>query len=218
MLIIDAKNWSGEVHLRNGELYQNGYTRKRETASALEQCAAVAALLEPQHRSMAQAWICLVGQPDMNGSTSTGGVTLVGIDGLVGTVLALPAVLEQPSVLQIYDYLKGLLTGPTSPAVATTALLDRPQAESPLLAARRAAAAQSVPAGKPQAPTRIRPARSTNRRRRKNQPSCLGAVWRLVLLALVLWLGAGALQSVTESLSNPPSELPAEVVQPEVPQ
>ncbi len=216
VLVIDAKNWSGEVRLRHGELYQNGYTRKRETASALEQCAAVSALLEPQHRSMAQGWICLVGQPDVISSTSTG-VTVVGIDGLVGAVLALPAVLEQPFVTAIHDHLQGLLTGSTSPAVATTALLDRAKAESSVLAARRTAAAQSVPAGRPRATPRVRAARRPTRRSRKNQPSFLGSIWRLVLLALVLWWGAGVLQNVTESLSNPPPEPPPAVVQPDVP-
>jgi hypothetical protein len=216
VLVIDAKNWSGDVRMRNGELYQNGYTRKRETASALDQCAAVAALLEPQHRAMAQAWICLVGQPDLVSSTSTG-VTVVGIDGLVGAVLALPVVLEQPFVSSIHDYLKALLTGPTSPAVATTALLDPPKAESSLLAARRSAATRSVPADRPHPTPRLRTGGPANRRRRKNEPSCIDAMWRLVLLAVVLWIGAGALQHVAESLSTPPLQPSPGVVQPDVP-
>ncbi|MHA7181365.1 nuclease-related domain-containing protein [Arthrobacter sp. MDB2-24] len=203
VLVIDAKNWSGDVRMRDSELYQNGYIRKRETVSALEQCAAVAALLEPQHRSTAQAWICLVGQPDLVGATNVG-VTVVGIDALVDAVRALPSVLEDEFVRAIHEYLKGLLAGPVSPAAATTALLDRPQGESSLLIARRAAAAYSASDGRPRAAPRMPAATPSNRRRRKNEPSCLGAMWRLVLLALVLWIGAGALQHVVVSSSTPP--------------
>ncbi|MHA7239595.1 nuclease-related domain-containing protein [Arthrobacter sp. TMS1-12-1] len=216
ILIIDAKNWSGDVRLRNGELCQNGYARKRETASLLEQCSAVAVLLEPQHRRMAQGWICLVGQSDLEGSTVTG-TRIVGIDQLVDAVLALPSVLEEPFVNAIYEYLKGLLAGPVSPAVASTALLDRSTAESPLLAARRAAATRSVSAGRPGATPQIRAVRPMNRRRRKNETGWLGAMWRLVLLALVLWIGAGALQQIAESLSAPPSQPSPGVVQQHVP-
>ncbi|WP_181036353.1 nuclease-related domain-containing protein [Arthrobacter sp. B1805] len=217
VIVIDAKNWSGEVRLRNDELFQNGYTRKRETASALEQCGAVAALLEPQHRRMAQAWICLVGQPDLVGSTSTG-VRVVGIGQLTTAVLALPPVLEQPFVTAIYHYLQGLLTGPTSPAVATTALLDRSTAGSPLLAARRAAAARPVSGGRSQPMPRGHSGRPSNRGRHKNRSSRLYAFWRLVLLVLVLWLGGGALQDFAESDAPPPSEPLPGVVQPEAPQ
>ncbi|WP_434992327.1 nuclease-related domain-containing protein [Arthrobacter sp. Ld5] len=216
VLIIDAKNWSGDVRLRDGVLYQNGYTRKHETASALDQSAAVAALLEPQHRSMAQGWICLVGQPDLAGSTSTG-TTVVGIDRLVDAVLALPPVLEQPFAHAIHEYLEGLLAGPKSPAVATTALLDRPPVESSLLAARRAAAARPVASHRPHLPPRVRTATPASRRRRKKEPGCLGAMLRLVLLALVLLIGAGAFQQFAESLSTPPSQPTPGVVRPEVP-
>lgn len=216
ILVIDAKNWSGDVQIRDGELYQNGYTRKRETASALDQGAAVAALLEPQHRTLTQAWICLVGQPGVVGSTGAG-VTVVGIEALVAAVRALPPVLEGAFIGAIHDYLKGVLTGPMSPAVATTALLDRPTAVSPVLAARRAAAARPVPVVRPHTTPRVPSRRPANRRRRKKEPGCLGAAWRLVLIAVVLWIGAGALQHVAEFLSTPPSQPLPGVVQPDMP-
>ena len=203
VLVIDAKNWSGDVRLHNGELRRNGYSRQQETASVLTQCAEVAALLEPQHRSLAQGWICLVGQPDLSGTT-TSGVTVVGIDRLADAVLAVPQVLEEASVGIVHDYLKGLLTGPTSPGVATPALLDRTDSASSVLTARRAAAVRRPISGlRPTIRRASRPA-SGSRSRRKNQPSCLGALGRLVLLALTLWIGAGMLQSFAESVSTPP--------------
>lgn len=204
VLIIDAKNWSGDVRLQDGELRQNSSSRHRHTASVLDQCSAVSVLLEPQHRSLTQGWICLVGQPDLSGTTASG-VTIVGVDALVDAVRALPLVLEEASVGIIHDYLKSLLTGPTSPVVATTALLDRTDAASSVLTARRAAAA-SRPISIPQPTIRRAPRPgSRNRSRRKNQPSCLGAFGRLVLLALALWIGAAMLQSFADSVSTPPA-------------
>lgn len=104
VLVIDAKNWSGNVQLRNAELRQNGFSWRREMEEALEQNSALAVLLEPRHRALTQEWICLVGQPDLPVSTSAG-VTIVGIDGLVTAVQALPSVLEEPPVCVIHHYL-----------------------------------------------------------------------------------------------------------------
>lgn len=213
VLVIDAKNWSGDARLRDGELTRNGFARKRETSSALDQCAAVAALLEPQHRNMTQAWICLAGQPDVAGLADSG-VAVVGIDTLVERVVALPPVLENPFVEAIHDYLVGLLAGATSPVVATTALLDRADATSSVLAARRVSAARAVSTARPRADRAVQSARPA-KRRRNSQPSCLGAVWRLMGVALVLWFSAGALQHVAESLSTPPVPPSPEIVQPD---
>ncbi|BBE21835.1 hypothetical protein MN0502_07180 [Arthrobacter sp. MN05-02] len=213
VLVIDDKNWSGDVQLRDGELTRNGYARNRETSSALDQCAAVAALLEPQHRSMTQAWICLVGQPDVAGLAGSG-VAVVGIDTLVERVVALPPVLENPFVEAIHGYLVGLLAGATSPVVATTALLDRADAASSVLAARRASASRAASTGRPRVDRAVRSERPAQRRR-NSQPSCLGAVWRLVVIALVLWFGAGALQYVVGSFPTPPVPPSPEIVQPD---
>jgi len=71
---------------------------------ALDQGAAVAALLEPQHRTLTRAWICLVGQPELL-PRPTGGVTVVGIDHLGDAVRTLPPVLEPSLVGAIHHYL-----------------------------------------------------------------------------------------------------------------
>jgi hypothetical protein len=218
VLIIDTKNWSGDVRLRDGVLRQNGYSREEQAASVLEQCSAVAVLLEPRHRNLAQGWICLVGQPDLDGRSSSG-VTIVGIDVLVDTVLAMPVVLEEHLIGAIHEHLRELTAGATSPVIATTALLDRAGATSSTLAARRAAAARHPSAGgwtnRPAAPPRPKP-----RSRRKKQPGCLGAFGRLVVLALILWISAGALQSFSSSRTTPmPQPVPTiEQVAPDVEQ
>ncbi|MPY12083.1 NERD domain-containing protein [Arthrobacter bussei] len=207
VLVIDAKNWSGDVRLRDGDLRQNGFSRRREMEKALDQGAAVAALLEPQHRTLTQAWICLVGQPELLPSP-TGGVTILGMDHLVEAVRTLPPVLEPALVGVIHDYLHGLLAGPTSPAVATTALLTRPDAVSSALADRRAAAAGSDSMPRPRNTAPARSPRPSRRARRRNQPSCLGAFGRLVLLAVALLIGTIVLQSFAETISTPPPVTP----------
>jgi hypothetical protein len=218
VLVIDTKNWSGDVQLRDGVLRQNGFSCEEQTMSVLEQCSAVAVLLDPRHRNLAQGWICLVGQPDLDGRSSSG-VTIVGIDVLVDTVRALPVVLEEHLIGPIHEHLLELTAGRTSPVIATTALLERTGATSSTLAARREAAARHPSAGggtnRPAATPRPKP-----RSRRKKQPSCLGAFGRLVLLALILWMSVGALQSFNNSRTTPvPRPVPTvEQVAPEVEQ
>ena len=63
IVVVDAKNWSGDVQAGGGRLRQNGYRRDKDVLGASAQSAAVAALLEPQHRRFVQGWICLVAQP-----------------------------------------------------------------------------------------------------------------------------------------------------------
>jgi hypothetical protein len=95
IIVIDAKNWSGDVQVRNGVLRQNGYSRDREVTSVADQGAAVAALLDPQHRRLVQAWLCLVDQPDVD-SVSGSGVRIQGLSTLGRSVEAMPGVLDRP--------------------------------------------------------------------------------------------------------------------------
>lgn len=72
IVVVDAKNWNGEVTLSGGTLRQNGYARHHSVAGVGQQAAAVAAVLEPGHRRLVQGWICLVGQPELSGTASGG--------------------------------------------------------------------------------------------------------------------------------------------------
>lgn len=71
VFVIDSKNWSGRVDVRDAALRQNGFRRVRECESAADAAAAVAALLEPQRRLLVTPLICLVGQ-DTPATTGTG--------------------------------------------------------------------------------------------------------------------------------------------------
>lgn len=183
ILVVDAKNWSGEVRLWAGNLRQNGYSREPEIASVLQQSAAVAALLEPSHRRLVQGWICLVGQPELRGTTNSG-IRIEGLNTLVPAVAALPAVLDPALVPTIHGYLQQLLGGTTSPRLLTTAQFI-PQQFTP---------GQPVPADAPAASLRhwrSRPAaaatmpRKGKPRGRSKRPSCFGAILQFVFVIIV---------------------------------
>lgn len=118
IIVVDAKNWTGDVHIRGDTLRQNGSSREKEVVGVLQQCAAVAALLEPQHRRYVQAWLCMVGQPSLQGVSL--GARIQGLDTVTQAVLGLPAVLDPETVQVIHNYLYGLLSGSNSPQLLTT--------------------------------------------------------------------------------------------------
>ncbi|NJC21433.1 hypothetical protein BJ994_000509 [Arthrobacter pigmenti] len=174
VVVIDAKNWTGIVQLHHGELRQNGYRRTSTVDSVLEQAGAVAVLLEPQHRQSVSGWLCLVGQPELRGTTKNG-VRIQGLNGLSDALRTLPPVLDATTVRAIRGYLEQLLGGSRSPGLWTTAQLaatNKNDAASSTLTTRRTA-------------SRAQPVRqhSTRRRTRKHL-SVTGAVIRLSLVAI----------------------------------
>jgi hypothetical protein len=101
IVVVDAKNWSGNVQAGGGRLRQNGYRRDKEVLAASEQGAAVAALLEPQHRLFVHGWICLVAQPNID-EIAGSAVRILGLDKLCPAVAGLPPVLEGAEVQVIH--------------------------------------------------------------------------------------------------------------------
>lgn len=126
VVVVDAKNWSGNVQAGGGRLRQNGYRRDREVLAASEQGAAVAALLEPRHRLFAHGWICLVAQPDVD-EIAGSAVRILGLDMLCPAAAGLPPVLDAAEVQVIYAHLTEQLSGPSSPRLLTTAQITTAQ-------------------------------------------------------------------------------------------
>lgn len=188
IIVIDAKNWSGDVAVRNGVLRQGGYSRERSAAGALEQCAAVAALLEPQHRALVQGWLCMVAQPEMPRAAIMG-VTLVGLAGLRDAMRALRPVLDPATVDVVGAYLANLLTGASSPPLLTTQRFQATSGVSDLQSGPAAALFQRQrratrdPADDPQ--TRRRPV-TRRRTGRKRGTGCFGVLLRLALIIFAL--------------------------------
>lgn len=119
VVVVDAKNWTGEVSVAAGVLWQGRFARTQSVDGALAQCAAVASVLAPPHRRFVRPLICLTGQPDLFGITNSD-VAVAGADRVVAAVLALPPVLDEQTVVGLYAHLGEQLTqesAPESPAV-----------------------------------------------------------------------------------------------------
>ena len=109
IVVVDAKNWTGEVRVSSGVLWQGRYSRTQSVEGALAQCAAVASVLSPPHRRLVRPLICMAAQPDLFGITSSD-VAVAGVDRVVAAVTALPAVLDQQTVVGLYAHLGQMLT------------------------------------------------------------------------------------------------------------
>lgn len=124
VFIIDAKNWTGRVEVRDAELFQNGYRRTEEVAGVLRACDAVTALLAPEHRMRVAPVLCLVAQ-DQEPIKARPGSMVVGRHQLAKTLVALPPCLTPFDVADIARLLWSELGGPKSPELITTADLAR---------------------------------------------------------------------------------------------
>ncbi len=206
VIVIDARNWSGDVQLRNGVLQQNGYSREREVAGVLQQGAAVAALLEPQHRRYVQAWVCMVGQPVLQGSTGSG-ARIQGIDTMGDAIASLPAVLDSNTIGAIHHHLTNLLAGNTSPSLLTTGQVPTGSSDFVHSSGPAASLAQWRTARHPSDDAHtVRqsvPARPRPRGRRRQ--SCMGFLFQLALIVFAL----GVLLNVVSQLSPQPQRVPS---------
>ncbi|QDY89104.1 NERD domain-containing protein [Arthrobacter sp. UKPF54-2] len=204
IVIVDAKHWSGEVRLWEGNIRQNGYSRESEIEGVLQQASAVAALLEPNHRRLVQGWICLVGQPELRGTT-TSRITIEGLNTLAEAVASLPAVLDPALVPTIHAHLQQLLGGTTSPRLLTTAQFTTGRFESSdaPAASLRQWRARPAPA----------PAARTPRKRvplgRKKRPSIAGALLQFGLILVGLAILINALSTYRPAVTPAPRPSPA---------
>ncbi|GGH95791.1 NERD domain-containing protein [Arthrobacter liuii] len=116
VVVVDSKNWTGEVRVASGVLWQGRYARTQAVEGALAQCAAVASVLSPPHRRLVRPLICMAGQPDIFGVTDSD-VAVAGSQRVVGAIEALPAVLDQQAVVGLYEQLGQQLTHEQEPGI-----------------------------------------------------------------------------------------------------
>lgn len=116
VVVVDSKNWTGEVRVASGVLWQGRYARTQAVEGALAQCAAVASVLTPPHRRLVRPLICMAAQPDLFGITSSD-VAVAGSQRLVGAIEALPPVLDQQAVVGVYEHLGQQLTHEQEPGI-----------------------------------------------------------------------------------------------------
>ena len=116
VVVVDSKNWTGEVKVASGVLWQGRYARTQAVEGALAQCAAVASVLAPPHRRLVRPLICMSAQPDLFGVTNSD-VAVAGCQRVVGAIEALPAVLDQQAVVGLYEQLGQELTHEQEPGI-----------------------------------------------------------------------------------------------------
>jgi hypothetical protein len=203
VFVIDSKNWSGDVVVRDGVLRQNGNRRSDECEGAASATAAVAAFLEPQHRSLVMAVLCLVDQ--VTPETQPRMAHVVGLAGLIGFLEGQPQRLSAWDVGRIGDYLRQLLTGPRSPAMKTTAALATAGVAppEPLRSSRR-----------PVARTASRRPRRPRRRSAGSDSLGWGLIRVAVLVVFALVVLPRMLPTLTDAITTRPSVTSPSVVQP----
>ncbi|MFF1252236.1 nuclease-related domain-containing protein [Pseudarthrobacter sp. NPDC058329] len=116
VVVVDAKNWTGEVRVSSGVLWQGRYARTQAVEGALAQCAAVASVMAPPHRRLVRSLICMASQPDLFGVTNAD-VPVAGAERVVGAIEALPPVLDQQAVAGLYAQLGQQLTHEQEPGI-----------------------------------------------------------------------------------------------------
>ncbi|MBB2903504.1 hypothetical protein FHR75_004346 [Kineococcus radiotolerans] len=119
VVVVDAKNWSGDVTVRDGVLRAGSYRKDDELEGVASAVAAVAALLEPRTRSAVSGLLCLVAH-EQPPTPTTAGVTVLGRDHLVGELLALRPRLTGAQVRRIAGSLRSELDD-RRPALVTPA-------------------------------------------------------------------------------------------------
>jgi hypothetical protein len=200
VFVIDSKNWSGEVAVRDGVLRQNGSRRATECEGAAAAAAGVAAYLEPQHRGLVTAVLCLIDQPTPYEQPRQ--VRVVGLSELEALLSGAAPRLAAFDIPRIGDYLRNLLGGSVSPPMKTTAALAS-AGVAPPEPARSWSARQRPPA---------RPRRSVpSHGRARRSPSRGGdsLAFTVTKLAAVLFFVLVVLPRVWPTVSNNLFDSPA---------
>jgi hypothetical protein len=152
---------------------------------ALGQAASVAALLDAPHRHLVRSIICLAGQPDFAEVTDSG-VEVLGIDKVVGRVAALPAVLDQQTVVGLYSLLGQQLTQPRpAPAPHFRGTAAGNPAPRPY---QGTGYPSPVPARARNWPLSTPPPRASQPRKvQSRRVQLAGGIWSLLLLGMVVF-------------------------------
>ncbi|WP_458780639.1 NERD domain-containing protein [Arthrobacter sp. D3-16] len=116
VVVVGDKNWAGEVRVASGVLWQGRYARPQAVEGALAQCAAVASVMAPPHRRFVRPLICMAAQPDLFGVTNSD-VAVAGAQRVVGAIESLPPVLDQQTVVGLYERLGQQLTHEQEPGI-----------------------------------------------------------------------------------------------------
>lgn len=145
VFVIDAKNWSGTLTVRNGVLRQNGYSRAKSVQAALESAKAVAGLFEWIPAGYFVPVICFVG--DAKVEATVDGVEICSLENLPHVLQRRAASLPAETLQFLRFDLDMSTSAADAPAFATTAV--RPHRAPGTAAPGTAVQVPQPPIGRP---------------------------------------------------------------------
>ena len=165
VFVIDSKNWSGEITVRDDVLRQNGYRREPAVAGAAEAALAIAQLTSVVRADVVRSVLCFVRAEEVAGWARD--VMVCSTGNLLDLLQSRP----ERSLPHRYARLPGQLDAQLSAARSTPA----PGVERVSLRPHRLPARRPVGARSPK-----------TRSRRKKEPSWLGLLFAAVLSAVLI--------------------------------
>jgi Nuclease-related domain len=119
LFVIDAKNWSGRVDVRDGVLRQNGHRRAREAEATVQAAHDVARLL-PTGIPRVSGALCLCGDAQLPTQQLSTDVSVVNVTEVAAWLRRQPAFLSGADVTALYGELTRRLQPASRTAVAAT--------------------------------------------------------------------------------------------------
>ena len=99
VFVVDSKNWSGTVTVKDDVLRQNSYRREQEVASVAEAALAVGQLVPLLRIDLVRAVLCFVGDRQLSGWARD--VMVTSTDTVVSMLLSRPAALSPQELTRV---------------------------------------------------------------------------------------------------------------------
>ena len=143
VFVIDSKNWSGQVAVKDGVLRQNGRSREKDVAAAAEAGLAVARLVPLLEPHLVHPVLCFVRDDELSGWARD--VMVCSTSNVVTMLTSRSAVLAEHEVNQLcLDLDLGLRdAGLAAPAVASGGRVSHRRSSAVPAGERRATASRS---------------------------------------------------------------------------
>ena len=203
LFLLDTKNWSGEVWVRDGVLRQNGYARSRETAAVSDAAAAVTELLAPRERNSVHG-VLVLANSQLPPTSTREGVLVCGDAHLVEFLTSFSSpvangstqILAAAEIDALRSNVERQLGVPTAQQLTSAALERLPVPQAHELAAR---VRHRPPAARPHSrATRKQPSRQAHPR----GTSLTRMAQRLAALAVAAVLALALLPTLAEAVGQ----------------
>jgi hypothetical protein len=107
MFVVDAKNWTGKVVVKDGVLRQNGYHRRPTTEKTMSMALSLQSHLSPSVGTV-RPIVCMANQPELDGAWC-GSTFVVGLNRLGAWLFAQPALWPATHVDAVAEWLPHVL-------------------------------------------------------------------------------------------------------------